>query len=203
MAHTMGKARRKSTAPVPLDKALKQAAKRLGIADLNYAKIRLCEQLKTAEFGRDWGVQAVHPPNLNVVSLWRDSVWWKVNWEERRAEQLAISLIRQNRGDPPRIVSAGRFAIGLWVAPAVIESLASAVSKGKSPGPPSKYNDAWLAKQAWKYINKHGHPNNVEGEGGLIEKVTDIVGANRMPGRTRSIEILAPILKEAKARSAK
>jgi hypothetical protein len=199
MGATMGKARRKPTAPIPYFKALELAAKRLGVDDLDYAEKRLRERLKTAEFGRDWFAQAIDPPDANLNGFWQRSL--TIDREKNKASFKRASCVGEVGEPSPAFGFEDVTAYGISIAPAVIDTLA--LDEGRSPGRPSEYDEALIEKTAREYIDTHGLPKGVEGDGGLLEKVTDIVGPNYMPGRTRAIEILAPILKQAKARSAK
>jgi hypothetical protein len=192
MVCAMGKARRKSTAPIPLSKAPELAAKRLGVNDLDYAKIRLRERLKTAEYGRDWGAQAMHPPDARVDALWSDPLGgWEIRWEQGRAERCVLVASGID------VASERQYAVGLWIAPAVIDALAPAAPKGKSTGAPPWVNVALIEKTARNYIKKHGCPDNLTGEGGLIEKVGFELPEKAMPSKTRAWEILKSIFDSA------
>jgi hypothetical protein len=178
----MARARRKSTAPIPLVKALTLAAKRLGVNDLDYAKKRLHQQLAKSSYGRDWFAQAIDPPDADISRLWARALTL-IDWEKARGK---------DRGKNVDVY-------GITIAPAVIAALAPAVPQSR-PGHPSEYDEALIAEKARTYIDKHGPPDHVEGDGGLLEKVTALVGRNFMPRRTRALEILGPILKQAKER---
>jgi hypothetical protein len=192
----MARARRKSTAPILLVKALTLAAKRLGVNDLDYVKIRLREQLKTAVYGRDCGVQAVHPPDARVDALWSDPLGgWEIRWEQSRAERciLVVSGID--------VASERQYAVGLWIAPAVIAALAPVIPKPRKPsGRPSKYREP-LEQAARKVIKTHGRlPLEAKDGSSLLEKVTDLVGVDNMPERTQALDILRPINNAASPR---
>ena len=144
----MAKAPCQSTARIPLGKAPELAAKRLGVDDLDYAKIRLCEILQKAKFGRDWGVQAVHPSDTRVEDMWRKNVgWWRVNWDTSRADELGVF---SEMGEPLKTVLAGPFAVGLWIAPAVIAALSPTEAAGDAAGasgPPRGATERWVYNQ--------------------------------------------------------
>jgi hypothetical protein len=191
----MGKARRKSTARIPLSKAPELAAKRLSVDDLDYAKIRLCEQLKTAKFGRDWGMQAVHPPGTRVDDLWCDpSGAWAIDWENRRASMSIGSGLGFERAT----------VYGLWIAPAVVAALSSVMTsasrhKRKQRGTRRLYDIPRL-KRTMREIRRElmaatpGQPVHLDGKGGVAEKLRDRLGDDAVPERSRLYQIYALIL---------
>jgi hypothetical protein len=189
----MAKVRRKSIAPIPSSKALKLAAKRLGVADLDYVEIRLREQLRQAVYGDDWGVQAVHPPGTRIDDLWCDpSGSWEIKWELGRAETLGIAP-----GTGELAFEPG-YGVGLWIAPAVIKRLVPVIAKPKPPVRISKYRRP-LERAARRIIGRDGRPDTLQGEGGLLEKVTLEIGEENMPtAESWAVEILKPIHDEGR-----
>jgi hypothetical protein len=167
----------------------------LGIADLDYAEKRLRPVLAQAKYGQDWGARAVDLEAC-VEDLWRSS-GWTVEWTRERAWRWIVPATDAG------IAFEKRYAYGIWIAPAVIEALAPAAPKGKSPGAPPRVNIALIEKTARNYIKKHGCPDSLTGEGSLIEKVGLELPEKAMPSKTRAWEILKPIFDSAQKKFAK
>jgi hypothetical protein len=189
----MGRAPRKFTAPISLDKALELAAKRLGVADLDYAKIRLREQLKTAEYGRDWGAQAVHPPDTRVDDLWSDpSGAWAVDWRKARASMLIVPKAASGLCFERAII------YGLWITPAIIAALAPAVAIAPKPkrrhrGRREDYDIPLIKRTMREIAAMPRQPQRLDGKDGIAEKLRDRLGDDAVPGRSRLYEIFESI----------
>jgi hypothetical protein len=184
---------RKSTAPVSLSKALKLATKRLGITDPDYAEKRLGESLKTAELGRGWFLQVVDPPDARFDDLWCDPNY-TIDWE--RSQASTWILIKASGGDTGFERAT---AYGISIAPAIIAALMPVTAKPKPPVRISKYRRR-LERAARRIIGRDGRPDNLQGEGGLLEKVTLEIGEENMPtAESWTVEILKPIHDEGRS----
>jgi hypothetical protein len=189
----MAKARHKSTAPILLVKVLKLAAKRLGVDDFDYAEIRLREQLKTAKYGRDWGAQAVHPPDTRVDDLWSDpSGAWAVDWGKARASMLIVPKAAGGLCFERAIV------YGLWITPAIIAALAPAVAIAPKPkrrqrGRREDYDIPLIKRTMRKIVAMPGQLQRLDGKRGIAEKLRDRLGDDAVPGRSRLYEIFESI----------
>jgi hypothetical protein len=183
-------AARKSKAPVPLSRAREQAAKRLGIPDLDYAEKQLRAVLAQSAYGRDWGARVVDP-GARVERLWQPASAWTVEWALERAWRMILSAGIAD------MAFERAYVRGIWIAPKVIAALVSVVPRGKSPGAPQKYNLRQLESAARKVITEQGCPEHVEGDGGLLEKASFVMAdrGHAMPGRTLALEIIGPIFK--------
>jgi hypothetical protein len=216
MVCAMGKARRKSTAPIPLGKApaAKQLGKvsakpimfqeacelvanRLDVDDVDYAERRLCRELAkdTIEFGRDWFASQVEPEGADVTELWRHFGYSLVvdrNTNKATFKRPFVSGIDMGIED----VTAHKIRI----APAVIDALApvSAVArapklKRKRRGRRSKYDIPRLKRTMREIAATVGQPQQLDGKGGIAEKLRDRLGDDAVPGRSRLYKIFESI----------
>jgi hypothetical protein len=159
----MGKARRKSTALIPLGKApaakqpgkaptkpimyreaCERAAKRLDVDDVDYAERRLCQLLlsPTIKFGRDWFASQVEPEGADVTELWRHFGYTLVV-DRNRNKATFKRPVDSDGGLGLEDVTA----YGIRVVPAVIEAwnIAAPAPKRESKrrvGSPTVYDDA-------------------------------------------------------------
>jgi hypothetical protein len=179
-----------------LAEARKQAAKRLGVDDLDYAEKRLCEQLRTAEFGRDWFAQAIDPPGADLNGFWQ--YWLAIDREKNNASFKRPFRVGEVGEPSPGFGFEDVTAYGISIAPTVIDALAPSAPapRSKPIGRPSKFRSR-LEKAARAYVKRYGCPDNLEGEGSLYEKMCDQFAD--MPTRSWALEILKPIYDEAQA----
>jgi hypothetical protein len=216
MVCAMGKARRKSTAPIPFVKApaakqlgkasakpitfqeaCERAAKRLDVDDVDYAERQLCQVLArpTMEFGRDWFASQVEPKGADVTELWQHFGYTLVvdrSMNKATFKRPFVSGIDMGFEN----VTAHKIRI----APAVIDALApvSAVASVPKPkrrrkGRRQKYDAPRLKRTMREIAATAGQAQQLEGKGGIADKLRDRLGEDAVPGRSWLYKIFESI----------
>jgi hypothetical protein len=70
----------------------------------------------------------------------------------------------------------------------------------KSSGRPRDFNIPLIRETAENYIADNGLPRTIGGDGGLIEKVQNILGDKNVPGKSDAYKIIGPIWRRAEAK---
>jgi hypothetical protein len=92
---------------------------------------------------------------------------------------------------------------GICVQRAAVLALLPGARRRKSTGAPPKYDAPGLQRIGRDVLASFGFGptplESLEGEGGLLEKVSELVPEAKMPSRSRAIEILKPVWDEFKS----